>query len=123
MKKHAHFIKPKFDMVLNVLDSHLGDYKIASWRKPNGGYFISLNTLDGCASEVVKLASILGVTFTKAGATLPYGKDPRDRNIRIAPTFPTLKELKTAIEVLCLCIKLVSINKILQKRYLVTQNR
>ena len=116
MKKHAQLIKPKFDMVLNVLDSQLGDYEIASWSKPNGGYFISLNTLDGCATEVVELASKLGVTFTKAGATFPYGKDPRDRNIRIAPTLPTLKELKTAIAVLCLCIKLVSINKILQEK-------
>lgn len=116
MKKHAQFIKPKFDMVLNVLNSQLGDYEITSWSKPNGGYFISLNTLDGCATEVVKLASQLGVTFTKAGAAFPYGKDPRDRNIRIAPTFPTLKELKTAIEVLCLCIKLVSINKVLHEK-------
>ncbi|MDQ0859669.1 DNA-binding transcriptional MocR family regulator [Bacillus sp. V2I10] len=116
MKRHAQLIKPKFDMVLNVLDAQLGDYKIGSWSKPNGGYFISLNTLDGCATEVVNLASELGVTFTKAGATFPYGIDPRDRNIRIAPTFPTLKELKTAIEVLCLCIKLVSIKKVLLEK-------
>lgn len=114
MKKHADLIKPKFDIVINELESNLGDYSISTWSKPNGGYFISLNTLEGCATEVIKLASEVGVTLTKAGATFPYGIDPRDRNIRIAPTYPNLIELKTAIEVLCLCIKLVSINKLLQ---------
>ncbi|WP_445506627.1 aminotransferase class I/II-fold pyridoxal phosphate-dependent enzyme [Niallia sp. 03190] len=116
MKKHGDIIKPKFDIVLNVLDSQLSQYKIASWSKPKGGYFISLNTLDGSAAEVVKLASEAGVTLTKAGATFPYGKDPRDRNIRIAPTYPTTTELKTAIEVLCLCVQLASIKKLLQNK-------
>ncbi|WP_186578994.1 aminotransferase class I/II-fold pyridoxal phosphate-dependent enzyme [Aquibacillus kalidii] len=115
MQKHAAIIKPKFDMVLNVLETELASYNIATWNEPNGGYFISLNTLDGCATEVVKLASEAGVKLTPAGATYPYGKDPKDRNIRIAPTFPTLTELKTAIEVLCLCIKLVSVKKQLDK--------
>jgi aspartate/methionine/tyrosine aminotransferase len=116
MEKHADIIKPKFDMVLNKLESELGGRKIASWNKPNGGYFISLNTLDGCAKDVVNMAAEVGVTLTKAGATFPYGKDPRNRNIRIAPTFPSVKELESAIEVLCLCVQLVSIKKILSER-------
>lgn len=113
MKKHAEIIKPKFDLVLNKLESEFGNDDIASWGKPEGGYFISLNTLDGCATEVVKLASEAGVTLTGAGATYPYGKDPRDRNIRIAPTFPGLTELEAAMDVFCLCVKLASIKKLL----------
>jgi DNA-binding transcriptional MocR family regulator len=116
MEKHAAIIEPKFDMVLNKLESELSGKNIASWNKPNGGYFISLNTLDGCAKDVVNMAAEVGVTLTKAGATFPYGKDPRNRNIRIAPTFPSVKELETAIEVLCLCVQLVSIKKILSER-------
>jgi aspartate/methionine/tyrosine aminotransferase len=113
MKKHAELIKPKFDLVLRELDSQLRDKNIASWSKPKGGYFISLNTLDGCAFEVVKRAAEVGVKLTKAGATFPYGKDPRDRNIRIAPTYPSIAELKVAIDVLCLCVQMVSIKKLL----------
>ncbi|MFD0675428.1 MULTISPECIES: aminotransferase class I/II-fold pyridoxal phosphate-dependent enzyme [unclassified Paenibacillus] len=113
MEKHAAIIKPKFDTVLSILETALSGGGIAEWNKPNGGYFISLNTLDGCAREVVSMASEAGVTLTKAGATFPYGKDPRDRNIRIAPTFPTLSELTTAIEILCLCVQLISIRKLL----------
>ncbi|EST10561.1 aminotransferase class I/II-fold pyridoxal phosphate-dependent enzyme [Sporolactobacillus laevolacticus] len=113
MKKHAELIKPKFDLVLLELDSQLRDNNIASWSKPKGGYFISLNTLDGCAAEVVKRAAEAGVKLTKAGATFPYGKDPRDRNIRIAPTYPSIAELKVAIDVLCLCVQMVSIKKLL----------
>lgn len=114
MKKQAEIIKPKFDMVTTVLESQLSHLNIASWSNPKGGYFISLNTLDDCAKESVKLAAEAGVTLTNAGATFPYGKDPRDRNIRIAPTFPSLTELKTAIEVLCVCIKMASIKKLLK---------
>jgi DNA-binding transcriptional MocR family regulator len=116
MDKHAAIIKPKFDSVLSKLEKELGNKQIAAWNKPNGGYFISLNTLDGCARAVVSMATEAGVTLTQAGATYPYGKDPRDRNIRIAPTFPSLPELETAIEVLCLCVQIVSINKILSKK-------
>ncbi|MDG5787242.1 aminotransferase class I/II-fold pyridoxal phosphate-dependent enzyme [Evansella sp. AB-P1] len=115
MKKHAEIIKPKFDMVLSKLESELGDKDIASWHSPNGGYFISLNTLDDCAKEVVNLAKEAGVTLTGAGATFPYGKDPRNRNIRIAPTFPSLEELEKAMNVLCVCVQLASINKLLSK--------
>ncbi|QYR20234.1 aminotransferase class I/II-fold pyridoxal phosphate-dependent enzyme [Paenibacillus sp. sptzw28] len=116
MEKHAAIIRPKFEMVLNKLDSELGGKNIATWNKPNGGYFISLNTLDSCAKIVVKMAADAGVTLTPAGATFPYGKDLRDRNIRIAPTFPSLKELEKSIEILCVCIQLASINKILAER-------
>ncbi len=113
MKSHAAIIKPKFDMVLQILDEELGGKNIAWWTKPKGGYFISLDTLDGCAKEVVALAANAGVTLTTVGATFPYGKDPRDRNIRLAPTMPSLSELKKAIQIVCLCIKLVSIDKML----------
>ncbi|CAG7633922.1 aminotransferase class I/II-fold pyridoxal phosphate-dependent enzyme [Paenibacillus allorhizosphaerae] len=116
MKKHADIIKPKFDMVLHKLETALGGKNIAWWNKPNGGYFISLNTLDDCAAEVVQMAAEAGVTLTKAGATFPYGKDPRNRNIRIAPTFPSLEELEAAIDILCLCIQLVSIKKLQVQR-------
>lgn len=114
MKKHAAILKPKFDLILDLLDSELGGKGIATWRQPNGGYFISLNTLDGCAKEVVNMAAKTGVTLTKAGATFPYGQDPRDRNIRIAPSYPSLTELKLAIEVLCLCVQIVSLKKLLE---------
>lgn len=116
MKKHAAIIKPKFDLVLDILQSELGDKKIAYWSKPNGGYFISLNTLEGCAKKVVSMAAEVGIIFTKAGATFPYGKDPLDQNIRIAPTFPPLDELQTAMEILTICIQIVSIKKILKER-------
>jgi DNA-binding transcriptional MocR family regulator len=113
MKKHAAIIKPKFDMVLNILEAELGDKDIGWWTKPNGGYFISFNTIDGCAAKVIKMAEDAGVKFTKAGATFPYGIDPRDRNIRIAPTYPPLNELEQAIELFCVCVQIASIEKIL----------
>ncbi|HOQ08282.1 MAG TPA: aminotransferase class I/II-fold pyridoxal phosphate-dependent enzyme [Clostridiales bacterium] len=113
MKKHAAILKPKFDMVDSILESRLGGKNIASWSKPNGGYFISFDTMPGCASAVVKMAGEAGVVFTPAGATYPYGKDPQDRNIRIAPTLPPVEELRTAMELLCICVELVSIQKLL----------
>ncbi|MGF7035622.1 aspartate/methionine/tyrosine aminotransferase [Paenibacillus mucilaginosus] len=116
MERHAAIIKPKFDLVLRKLEEELADKQIASWHRPNGGYFISLNTLDGCADEVVRMAAEAGVTLTKAGATFPYGKDPRNRNIRIAPTYPSLTELETAIDILCLCVQIVSVRKMLYER-------
>ncbi|WP_425452249.1 aminotransferase class I/II-fold pyridoxal phosphate-dependent enzyme [Paenibacillus sambharensis] len=112
MRKHAAIVAPKFDAVLQILDEELGGREIADWKAPKGGYFISLNTIDGCAREVVRLAGEAGITLTKAGATYPYGNDPRDRNIRIAPTYPTLEELKKAMRVLCICVKLASIRKL-----------
>ena len=113
MKKHAAILKPKFDIVLEILENELGGKEIASWNKPNGGYFVSLNTLDNCAKEVEKLSLEAGVVLTKAGATYPYGKDPRDKNIRIAPTLPPVEELKKAIEILCISVQLVSAKKAL----------
>lgn len=115
MKKHAAILKPKFDMVLNILESELGDKNISDWNKPNGGYFISFNTLPGCAAATVKMAADAGVIMTPAGATYPYGKDPQDRNIRIAPTLPPVAELKMAMELLCICVQIVSIKKLLEK--------
>lgn len=115
MKKHAAIIAPKFKTVLTILEEKLGGKGIADWTNPNGGYFISLNTMEGCAKDVVELAKKAGVTLTGAGATYPYGKDPYDRNIRIAPTLPQTEELKKAIEVLCLCVEMVSINRLLRK--------
>lgn len=112
MGKHAKIIKPKFDKVLEILDKELGDLDIANWTKPKGGYFISFNTIEGCAKKVVSMAKSAGVTLTGAGATFPYGMDPDDRNIRIAPTFPPLDELEKAMELFCICVKIASIEKI-----------
>jgi aspartate/methionine/tyrosine aminotransferase len=116
MEKHASIIKPKFDRVLQLLNEELGDKGIASWKEPNGGYFISLNTLEGCAKKTVQLAAEAGVKLTGAGATYPYGKDPKDRNIRLAPTFPSLEELSKAIEIFCLCVQIVSVEKLLAQK-------
>lgn len=113
MKKHAAILKPKFDMVIDILSSNLGDKNIAWWNKPNGGYFISFNTMPGCASAIVKMAADAGVVLTPAGATYPYGKDPNDANIRIAPTLPPVSELKKAMELLCVCVQIVSAKKLL----------
>lgn len=114
MKKHAAILKPKFDMVLDILESELEGKNIAWWNKPNGGYFISFNTMPGCAAATVKMAADVGVVLTPAGATYPYGKDPQDRNIRIAPTLPPIAELKTAMELLCICVQIVAINKLME---------
>lgn len=115
MEKHAEILRPKFDMVLNILEEELADKGIASWSKPEGGYFISLNVMNGCAREVVQLANDVGVTLTDAGATYPYGNDPEDSNIRIAPSYPPLADLEKAINVVCTCIKKVAIEKVLKK--------
>lgn len=116
MLKHAAIVEPKFAKVLEILDKELSGKEIAWWNKPNGGYFISLNTLDGCAKKVVAMTAEAGVVMTPAGATFPYGKDPRDRNIRIAPTFPSIDELQNAMEVFSTCIQIASIDKILAER-------
>lgn len=113
MKKHAEILRPKFNAVLDVFEKELAGTGILEWTKPEGGYFISINTLDGCAAKVVAMAKECGVLFTPAGATYPYRKDPRDRNIRIAPTLPPLSELTEAITVLCVCIKICSVEKLL----------
>lgn len=115
MRKHAAILRPKFEAVWDVLDRELGGLKIGTWEKPKGGYFISFDSLPGCAKAIVEKAKEAGLTMTAAGATYPYGKDPGDSNIRIAPSFPTPQELTLACEVFVLSVKLVSIDKILEK--------
>ena len=116
MRKHAEILEPKFLAVLDTLNAELSGKEIAWWNKPNGGYFISLNTLDGCAKEVVAMTAEAGVIMTPAGATFPYGNDPRDRNIRISPSLPSVEELEKAMEIFCICIQIASINKLLLKK-------
>ena len=113
MRKLADALRPKFDMVLNTLDTELGGTGLASWVTPKGGYFVALDTLPGCAKETVRLAKEAGVAMTGAGATWPYKKDPRDSNIRIAPTYPTIEELDKAIHLFCLCVKLAGVKKLI----------
>ena len=116
MKKHADILRPKFDIVLNTLDKELGGLGIGSWLAPRGGYFISFDSMDGCAKAIVAKAKDAGLVMTGAGATFPYGKDPKDSNIRIAPSYPTVKELKLAAKIFVLSVKLVSIDKLLQAK-------
>jgi aspartate/methionine/tyrosine aminotransferase len=112
MQKHAAILRPKFELVDRALRRELGDKGLATWTQPLGGYFVSLDTLDGCARAVVKMAAEAGVKLTEAGATFPYGKDPRDRNIRIAPSLPKLAEIEAAMEVLAVCVQRVSLQKL-----------
>ena len=114
MKKHADIMRPKFDAVLETLDRELGGLEIGSWIAPRGGYFISFDAMEGCAKAIVAKAKEAGLVMTGAGATFPYGKDPKDSNIRIAPSYPTTEELKTAAEIFVLSVKLVSIEKLLE---------
>ena len=116
MMRQASLIRPKFEVVLEKLDAELGGLGIASWQKPKGGYFIALDTMDGCAKKVVSLCKEAGVALTNAGATHPYGKDPHDATIRIAPTYPPIEELRQAIELFCICVRLASVEKILETR-------
>ncbi len=113
MAKHAEIMRPKFEAVVSTLEKEFENGDIASWTKPLGGYFVSLDLLDGTAKKTVKMCRELGVVLTDAGATHPYGIDPRDRNIRIAPSYPCLEELKQAIDVLCTCAKIACIEKLI----------
>ena len=115
MTKHADIIRPKFEAVLEILDRELGEIGIGTWTRPNGGYFISFDSLEGCAKNIVSLAKKAGVTMTDAGATWPYHKDPHDSNIRIAPTYPPIDDLKLATELFSLCAKIVSAEKLLKE--------
>lgn len=114
MRKHAAIMRPKFEMVINTLEKELGGLEIGTWTNPKGGYFISFDSLNGCAGKIVAKAAEAGVVMTPAGATYPYGKDPHDSNIRIAPSFPTVEELQLATQLFVLCVKLVSVEKYLE---------
>ena len=113
MRHHAAIIQPKFNVVLYMLDKEIAPLGIGKWKSPKGGYFISFNAMEGCAKRIVGLCKEAGVVMTGAGATYPYGKDPHDSNIRIAPTFPTVDELRQAMEIFCTCVKLASVEKLL----------
>ncbi len=114
MKLHAELLRPKFEAVLDTLDRELSGLEIGSWVKPRGGYFISFDAMPGCAKKIVAMCKDLGVVLTGAGATFPYKKDPQDSNIRIAPSFPTPEEMKQASKAFVLCVKLASIDKLLE---------
>jgi DNA-binding transcriptional MocR family regulator len=116
MKKHAAIIRPKFEAVEKVLEEELEGLEIGQWTKTNGGYFISFDAMEGCAKAIVEKCREAGVVLTGAGATYPYKKDPRDSNIRIAPTFPSEEELSVAADLFVLCVKLVSVEKLLQDK-------
>ena len=113
MKKHAELLRPKFAAVLDTLDAELSGLEIGKWIKPRGGYFVSFDSMPGCAKAIVAKCKALGVVMTGAGATFPYGKDPLDSNIRIAPTFPSIEEMQIASKVFVLCVKLASVEKLL----------
>ena len=116
MKKHADFLRPKFEATLKVLEDELTGLGIGTWSEPRGGYFISFDALSGCAKAIVAKCKEAGVVLTNAGATFPYGKDPEDSNIRIAPSFPTPEEMSEAAELFVLCVKLVSVEKLLESK-------
>lgn len=113
MRKHADVMRPKFEAVTTILERELGGLDIGAWMAPKGGYFISFDSLDGCAKDIVARCKKAGLVMTGAGATYPYGKDPHDNNIRIAPSYPPLGDLIQAMELFALCVKIVSIDKLL----------
>ena len=112
MKKHAAIMGPKFRCVADTLDKEIAPLDIASWRRPKGGYFVSFNAMPGTARRTLALCKEAGVTMTSAGATFPYGKDPQDSNIRIAPSLPPVEELEQAMRVFCVCVKLAALEKL-----------
>lgn len=116
MRKQADIIRPKFELVEDILDRDLGELQIGTWTKPLGGYFIMFNSLEGCAKDIVARAKKAGVKITPAGATWPYGYDPYDTDIRIAPTYPSIEDLKAALEIFTLCVRISSLKKILSER-------
>ena len=115
MMKHAAIMRPKFEAVFHVLESELNGLGIGSWTEPKGGYFLSFDALEGCAKKIVEKCKEAGVVLTGAGATYPYKKDPKDSNIRLAPSFPTPEELAMATDLFVLCVKIVSVEKLLKE--------
>lgn len=115
MMKHAEIMRPKFEAVLHVLEDELNGLEIGFWTEPKGGYFISFDALEGCAKKIVEKCKEAGVVLTGAGATYPYKKDPKDSNIRLAPSFPTPEELAMATDLFVLCVKIVSVEKLLKE--------
>lgn len=115
MKKHADILRPKFEAVIQVLEDELGGLEIGRWLNPKGGYFIAFESLEGCAKDIIAKCKEAGVVMTDAGATFPYGKDPFDSTIRIAPSYPTTDEMHQAAQLFALCVKLISVNKLLEK--------
>lgn len=115
MKKHADIMRPKFEAVLDILEKNLAGLGVGSWVAPHGGYFISFDAMEGCAKAIVERCKGAGITLTGAGATYPYQKDPKDSNIRIAPSFPSPEEMAAAAEIFTLCVKLVSVEKLLER--------
>lgn len=113
MDKHANILRPKFDIVLNTLEENFNNNPILKWQKPKGGYFVSVDTLEGLAKKVVAMCKELGVVLTDAGSTYPKKQDPKDSNIRLAPSFPDIEELKKAMDIFCLCVKIATIDKML----------
>lgn len=114
MKRHRAIIEPKFKAVLDKLEKELGGKGVATWMNPKGGYFISVDVMKGCAKRVVSLCKEAGVVLTGAGATFPYGKDPDDSNIRVAPTYPPVEELEQAMDLFCICVQLAAVEKLLK---------
>lgn len=117
MQGHRKILEPKFHIVEDALEQELGELGIAKWSKPNGGYFVNLDVMNGCAKRVVSLCKEAGVILTDAGATFPYGADPNDSNIRVAPTFPPQEELRQAMHLLCICVRLAASEKLLSERF------
>ncbi len=115
MKRHAEIMAPKFKMVLDVLEEQIAPCDFAQWNRPKGGYFVSLNTMPGTAKRAMALCKDAGVEMTPAGATYPYGKDPQDSNIRIAPSLPPVEELEKAMDVFCTCLKLAALEKLMNQ--------
>jgi aspartate/methionine/tyrosine aminotransferase len=113
MQKHAAILKPKFDAVQSELEQGLGAKQIADWSQPTGGYFVSIDTMAGCAAGVIRMAAEAGVKLTPAGSTYPYMQDPADRNIRIAPSFPPLADIRSAMQLVGICIQLASVDKLI----------
>jgi DNA-binding transcriptional MocR family regulator len=115
MRRHREILAPKFEQVISILNKRLGDYQGTTWTDPDGGYFVSLDVADGTATRVVELAKGAGIAMTAAGAAFPYGQDPRDRNIRIAPSFPSPDEVAAAMEGLATCVLLAATEKLLNE--------